>query len=230
VMRVLCGSAAQCRLQRLVQLCCALRCVALPDLSASSRVCLTAVAPLSPAAERGRHALGAANRRGIGRPFSLPRPLQLPSRVGPGQSGVAHRSWTLSTPCSWHACFIGAGAIILHLAPRPEPSTPLRLCPPLTARRVHVEPRSPDIEESSEFPRTPAGQDGIRQGRNVPSPPPHAPRPRADHGKVRLMCSSSALGRLAWEPQSACTRLYAQTRDCDFGGASAKLLRTAPHG
>jgi hypothetical protein len=79
--------------------------------------------------------------------------------------------------------------------------------------QLHAELRPPDIEASSEFSGTVAGQDGIRQGRNVCSPPRYLTsieRARADIGAVLLMCSLLALDRRVWEQQSASTRLYAR--------------------
>jgi hypothetical protein len=110
---------------------------------------------------------------------------------------------------AWHACSISA--IILHHAPGPSGLlhrlTYCTAC--LPACRVHVEPRPPDIEESSEFSRTPAGKDGIRQGRNVPSPPPPQPEARAHHATVLSTCSLLALDQRVWEQPSASTKLYA---------------------
>jgi hypothetical protein len=166
----------------------------------------------------------------MGAPF-----LPLPHPAPPAESVVAQVS-TLSLVSyaaaalniSWHACSISA--IILHHAPGPS-GLPHRLpyctaCLPV--RRVHVEPRPPDIEESSEFSRTPAGKDGIRQGRNVPSPPPPQPDARAHNATVRSTCSLLALGQQVWEQPSASTKLYAPKSA--FGGATAKQPRMAPHG
>jgi hypothetical protein len=99
--------------------------------------------------------------------------------------------------------------IILHHAPDQlsRHCTVLHLAAP----RVHVEPRPPDIEESSEFPRATAGKDGFRQGGNVCSPPYHAP--------VGVRLTLAQLGRRArhrcWSdgsgsckaPEPDCTRV-----------------------
>jgi hypothetical protein len=99
--------------------------------------------------------------------------------------------------------------IILHHAPDqlPRHCTVLHLAAP----RVHVEPRPPDIEESSEFPRATARKDGFRQGGNVCSPPYHAP--------VGVRLTLAQLGRRArhrcWSdgsgsckaPEPDCTRV-----------------------
>jgi hypothetical protein len=101
-------------------------------------------------------------------------------------------------------------AIILHHAPGPSGSAPPPPKIPYCsfARRVHVEPRPPNIEKSSEFSRALAGKDGSCQGRNVPSPPPTcACTARADNTIVLLTCSSLGLDQLVWEQQSAFIRL-----------------------
>jgi hypothetical protein len=140
----------------------------------------------------------------LGAPF-----LPMPHRVGgPSSQSCRLQRWTLST---------SLGTLVLsecyNSPPRPQAVGPLHrltfraAC--LSARRVHVEPRPPNIEESSEFSRTPAGKDGIRQGRNVPSPP-RALEARAHNATVLSTCWSLALDRLVWEQPSASIRLYAQ--------------------
>lgn len=172
----------------------------------------------------------AANRRPHEQPRIREVPLYLPS------SALAElacaRSCTALDPqlnIAWHhACFI-ARAIILHSS-TPSHWIACKTTSPLTARRVHVEPRPPDIEESSEFSRTLAGKDGIRKGRNVPSPPRHMlVQAATDTTTVQSTCSSLALDPRVLEQQSAFTRLYARA-SAHVGGASAKSIRMAPHG
>lgn len=60
--------------------------------------------------------------------------------------------------------------IRLHPSASPtavDDTLPLALPLPSLARRVHAQLRSPDVEESSQFPRVAAGNHGLRQGRNV---------------------------------------------------------------
>ena len=84
--------------------------------------------------------------------------------------------WTAG--CDWpgYAPALGtrlSPAIIFPTTPLPVAPPPIRpsACILLAPSRVHVEPRPPDFEESSEFPRTLAGKHGVCQRRNVSSPP-----------------------------------------------------------
>jgi hypothetical protein len=160
-------------------------------------------------ARRTKGANGCAHAH-PGSPFSPVAASSSPSRVG---------WWPKCPPgvvCSCSVQHLLArlfyrSAIILHHAPGPSGLlhrlTYCTAC--LPARRVHVEPRPPDIEESSEFSRAPTGKDGIRQGRNVPSPPPPQPEARAYYATVLSTCSLLALDQRVWEQPSASTKLYA---------------------
>jgi hypothetical protein len=157
----------------------------------------------------------------------------LPWRSWPecGLRCIGRRSWTLNMP--WHACFVAElPSIILHHAPGPATSAPP---PPATpscsfARRVHVEPRPPDFEESSEFSRALAGKDGIRQGGNVPSPPPplHCTERALTMPKIRRCARDWR--RTDWSGSRKATPPDCMLGRAIGGGATAKQLRTAPHG
>lgn len=111
-------------------------------------------------------------------PFLAAR--MLPSRIGsagPAALGlllaVLGSSTTLrrqAYPWPLAGCFY-----LLHHAPGDLATRPISApCPVvlLLALRVHVEPRPPDFEESSQFSRAAAGKDGLCQARRVGSPPP----------------------------------------------------------
>ena len=154
-----------------------------------------------------------------------PQPISRPVVSCPFSPDAASSSpgetcgWpTLQTSSPWHACFIAALCYNSSTTPPkanwpPAPAPPpLRLTVLLPAHRVHVEPRPPDFEESSQFSGAAAGKDGIRQGRSVRSPPartpPHHHHARADAGKVMLMFWSLVLGQPVWGLQSASIRLW----------------------
>jgi hypothetical protein len=134
---------------------------------------------------------------------------------------------------------IGLGAPLLSQSHSQCLSKRLWLCSTLpftlpchcSRTRVHVEPRPPDFEASSEFSGALAGKDGIRQGRNVL----HR-LPAFYHSKHELTIAKFSRRPRHWRWTDGSRSSKAPSPDCKFwtscihGGAAANTLRTAPHG